>query len=60
MRSLLRWYEEGGLTPHVSHVLPFDRLDEGLDHLRNRTATGKVVIEVCSDQAATSAGMPPV
>ncbi len=58
MRSLLRWYEEGGLTPHVSHVLPFDRLDEGLNHLRNRTATGKVVIEV-SDQAAISAGMPP-
>lgn len=46
MRQLLGWYSDGGLSPHVSHVLPFDGLVEGLDLLRNRTATGKVVITV--------------
>jgi NADPH:quinone reductase len=44
MATLLGWYAEGGMKPHVSHVLPFDRLPDGLDHLRNRTATGKVVL----------------
>lgn len=46
LRTLLGWHAEGGLAPHVSQILPFARLAEGLDHLRNRTATGKVVITV--------------
>ncbi|WP_431300591.1 NADPH:quinone oxidoreductase family protein [Tabrizicola sp. BL-A-41-H6] len=46
MSQLLCWYANGGLAPHISHVLPFDALAEGLDLLRNRTATGKVVINV--------------
>ncbi len=44
LSELLRWYGEGRLKPHVSHVLPLDRAVEGLEMLRSRTTTGKVVI----------------
>jgi NADPH2:quinone reductase len=40
------WYLEGRLKPHVSHLLPLEAANEGLDLLRTRQATGKVVIEV--------------
>ncbi len=46
LRTLLGWYSEGRLSPHVSHVLPFDRAAEGFDLLRQRKATGKVVISL--------------
>ncbi|MCE8534893.1 NADPH:quinone oxidoreductase family protein [Ruegeria pomeroyi] len=42
--TLLDWYQQGRLHPHVSHVLPLERAAEGLELLRSRTATGKVVI----------------
>ncbi len=41
---LLGWYSEGRLRPHVSHLLPLERVEEGLELLRDRRATGKVVI----------------
>jgi NADPH:quinone reductase len=44
MKTLFGWYAEGGLHPHISHILPFDQLHDGMDLLRNRKATGKVVI----------------
>jgi NADPH:quinone reductase len=46
MKTLLEWYEQGSLHPHISHVLPFDQLHHGMDLLRNRQATGKVVITI--------------
>lgn len=46
MAELLRWRAEGLLRPHVSHVLPFEAFPEGLALLRERRATGKVVIRV--------------
>ncbi|EBA16566.1 oxidoreductase, zinc-binding dehydrogenase family protein [Roseobacter sp. SK209-2-6] len=42
--TLFRWHGEGRIKPHVSHVLPFEKTFEGLEMLRNRTSTGKVVI----------------
>jgi NADPH:quinone reductase len=45
-RTLFGWYAEGRLKPHVSHVLPLAEANDGLELLRNRTATGKVVISV--------------
>ncbi|RAP42889.1 zinc-binding dehydrogenase [Rhodovulum viride] len=44
LATLFRWHAEGRLHPHVSHVLPLERAAEGLELLRQRKATGKVVI----------------
>ncbi|MCM2562707.1 NADPH:quinone oxidoreductase family protein [Lutimaribacter sp. EGI FJ00015] len=44
IRTLLGWYAEGRLKPHVSHVLPLERARDGLELLRARKSTGKVVI----------------
>lgn len=44
MKVLLEWYDQGRLKPHVSHVLPLDRAGDGLELLRSRKSTGKVVI----------------
>lgn len=46
LATLLDWQAQGRLRPHVSNLLPFEDLPKGLDLLRNRAATGKVVIEV--------------
>jgi NADPH:quinone reductase len=46
LATLLGWYVEGRIRPHVSHVLPLDRAVEGLELLRSRKATGKVVISI--------------
>jgi NADPH:quinone reductase len=46
LSTLLRWRAEGTLHPHVGHVLPFEDFPEGLDMLRTRRATGKVVVRV--------------
>lgn len=44
LRELLDWYAAGRLKPHVSHILPFDQVADGLELLRSRASTGKVVI----------------
>lgn len=44
LATLFGWYAKDGLKPHISHVLAFDRLHDGMDLLRDRKATGKVVI----------------
>ncbi|WP_137110364.1 NADPH:quinone oxidoreductase family protein [Rhodobacter sp. SY28-1] len=50
MAELLRWRAEGLIRPHVSHILPFEAFPEGLALLRDRKATGKVVIRVGQQQ----------
>jgi NADPH2:quinone reductase len=42
--TLLDWYQQGRLQPHISHTLPLSRVEEGMSLLRNRKSTGKVVI----------------
>ncbi|GAA6202335.1 NADPH:quinone oxidoreductase family protein [Aquicoccus sp. SU-CL01552] len=44
LRTLLDWYRQGRLKPHVSHLLPLEQVEEGMTLLRERRATGKVVI----------------
>ncbi|MCA0873223.1 NADPH:quinone oxidoreductase family protein [Seohaeicola saemankumensis] len=44
MTTLMGWYLEGRLKPHISNTLPLERAAEGLDLLRRRASTGKVVI----------------
>ena len=46
LEALFAWYDRGWIRPHVSHVLPLEQANAALDLLRNREATGKVVIEV--------------
>jgi NADPH2:quinone reductase len=43
---LFAWWAEGRLRPHVSHVLPLEAANDGLELLRARAATGKVVVRV--------------
>ncbi len=44
MRTLIGWWREGRLSPHVSNRVPLERANEALDLLRERKATGKVVV----------------
>ncbi|MFZ1725891.1 MAG: NADPH:quinone oxidoreductase family protein [Albidovulum sp.] len=44
LQTLLAWYGEGKLNPHVSHALPLIRAKEALDLLRTRKSSGKVVV----------------
>lgn len=46
LATLMDWYCDGKLTPHVSHVLALDAAAEGLELLRSRASTGKVVIDL--------------
>lgn len=50
LATLMRLHDEGGLRPHISHLLPLEKLPEGLELLRSRAATGKVVIEIAQQQ----------
>lgn len=44
LATLFDWQAAGRITPHLSHILPMEELPQGLDLLRSRAATGKVVI----------------
>ena len=44
LKTLFGWYSEGGLKPHISHTLPLEQAADGLELLRSRKSTGKVVI----------------
>lgn len=46
LSTLLNWYAAGDLRPHVSHILAMEDLATGLEMLRNRSATGKIVIRM--------------
>ena len=45
-RTLVGWWQEGRLRPHVSDVVPLSAAPEGLKKVLSRRSTGKVVIEV--------------
>ena len=44
LATLFDWHKAGRIEPHVSHALPLARVAEGLELLRSRKSTGKVVI----------------
>jgi len=44
LKTLIGWYLDGRLKPHISHQLPLDRVAEGMELLRARKSTGKIVI----------------
>jgi NADPH:quinone reductase len=46
LRTILGWWAEGRIVPHVSHVLPLEEAEAALGLLRDRSATGKVVVRI--------------
>ncbi|WP_103763960.1 NADPH:quinone oxidoreductase family protein [Roseovarius confluentis] len=46
LERLIGWYTDGKLKPHVSHVLNLEQAQDGLDLMRARKSTGKVVIKI--------------
>jgi NADPH2:quinone reductase len=42
--QLMGLYAKGQLNPHISHALPLEQTMEGMDLMRTRKSTGKVVI----------------
>ena len=44
--DLMDWYARGVLHPHVSHLLPLENVAEGMELMRSRASTGKVVISL--------------
>lgn len=44
LAEVMGWIAQGRLRPHVGDVLPLDRAAEGMELIRSRRATGKVVI----------------
>ena len=46
LETLLAWHALGRLTPHVGRVLALEEANAGLDLLRSRQATGKVVVRI--------------
>ncbi len=44
--QLLTWYAQGKLHPHVSKAFDFEHANEGMQLLRDRKSTGKVVINI--------------
>lgn len=45
-RTLFDWYAQDRLRPHVSHTAPLAEANEALELLRNRKATGKVIVTI--------------
>ncbi|NBR90508.1 MAG: NADPH:quinone oxidoreductase family protein, partial [Rhodobacteraceae bacterium] len=44
LATLMRWHTDGRIKPHISNILPLAETAEGLELLRSRKATGKVII----------------
>lgn len=58
--ALFGWHAQGRLRPHVGHRLPLAEAEAGLALLRDRKATGKVVVEVApSGYSAASESATP-
>ncbi|MCY4461304.1 MAG: NADPH:quinone oxidoreductase family protein [Albidovulum sp.] len=46
MQKLFAWYEDGQLKPHICAVFEFEKANRAFEKLGNRTATGRIVIDV--------------
>ncbi|MGB0905518.1 MAG: NADPH:quinone oxidoreductase family protein, partial [Mangrovicoccus sp.] len=44
LAELMRWYSEGRIKPPVGHTFPLEKTAEGLELMRSRQSTGKIVI----------------
>ena len=46
MQTLLGWYSQGKLKPHISATFPLEQVAQAMNMLTNRQSTGKVVLTV--------------
>jgi NADPH:quinone reductase len=46
LETLFAWHGLGRLRPHVGHLLPLEQANAALDLIRDRAATGKVVVRI--------------
>lgn len=46
LTELLDWHSQGLIKPHISHTLPLAQVADGMELLRSRKSTGKVVITI--------------
>ncbi|WP_299925918.1 NADPH:quinone oxidoreductase family protein [uncultured Pelagimonas sp.] len=46
LSQLMDWHGQGKIKPHVSNTFPLEQAADGLEMLRTRKSTGKVVIEI--------------
>jgi NADPH2:quinone reductase len=46
LSDLFSWYDSGKIKPHVSQTYQLEHAAKGLELLRSRKSTGKVVIEI--------------
>lgn len=46
LMTLLEWYNEGKLTPHISHTYPLAQTAQAMKDLIERRAKGKVVVQI--------------
>ncbi|WP_417249997.1 NADPH:quinone oxidoreductase family protein [Celeribacter sp.] len=44
LEQVFDWAAQGRISPHISHRMPFERAGDGLQLLKDRKATGKVVV----------------
>ena len=44
LATLMEWYEQGRLSPHVSRTFPLDQAPAAMEFLASRRSTGKVVV----------------
>ncbi len=42
--TLFKWHAEGRIKPHISHVLPLSDVAKGMNLMKERASTGKIVI----------------
>ncbi len=42
--TLFNWHAEGRIKPHVSHVLPLSDVAKGMNLMKERASTGKIVV----------------
>lgn len=49
METLLGWYDEGKLKPHISKTFPLEESVQALNMLKNRKAMGKIVVQVAGE-----------
>lgn len=44
--TLMKWYAEGKLKPHIHKILPLEETKEALEEMMNRKVKGKMVVQM--------------